>query len=70
MPNTLGVQKGMEVKGGRATGTINTTTTENNRATIVAEAEVAGLAGTVEDKQVSLSKPVQSHAATVHGRRR
>jgi len=59
IPNTIGVQEGMEIKGGRATGTINTTT-EGGRATIVAETQVAGLAGVVNDKQVSLSKPVQA----------
>jgi hypothetical protein len=59
MPNTIGVQKGMEIKGGRATGTINTTT-EGGRVALVAETQIAGLAGTVNDKQVSLSKPVQA----------
>ncbi len=59
MPNTIGVQEGLEIQGGRATGTINTTT-EGGRATIVAETQVAGLTGKVNDKQVSLSKPVQA----------
>ncbi len=59
MPNTIGVRKGMEIKGGRATGTINTTT-EGGRVALVAETQIAGLAGVVDDKQVSLSKPVQA----------
>ncbi|MEN6577561.1 MAG: DUF748 domain-containing protein [Phycisphaerales bacterium] len=59
MPNTIGVQKGMEIQGGRATGTISTTT-EGGRATLVAETQVAGLAGKMNDKQVSLSKPLQA----------
>lgn len=59
MPNTLGVRPGMQITGGRATGNINTTT-EGGRATIAAKAEVAGLAGVVNDEKVSLSGPVQT----------
>ena len=59
MPNTLGVRPGMQITGGRATGSINTTT-QNGRATITAQAQVAGLAGVVNDQKVSLSAPVQT----------
>ncbi len=59
MPNTIGVRKGMEITGGRATGTIGTTT-EGGRATLVAEAQVADLAGTVNNEKVALSEPVQA----------
>jgi hypothetical protein len=59
MPNTLGVQQGMEITGGRATGTIGTTT-EGGRATLVAEAQVADLAGTVNNEKVALSEPVRA----------
>jgi hypothetical protein len=59
MPNTVGVQKGMEIQGGRATGTINTSTADG-RATIVAETQIAGLAGKMNDKQVNLSRPLQA----------
>ncbi|HNS21494.1 MAG TPA: DUF748 domain-containing protein [Sedimentisphaerales bacterium] len=59
MPKTIGVQEGMVIQGGRATGTIDTTTA-NGRATLVAETQIAGLAGKVNDKQVSLSKPLQA----------
>ena len=59
MPNTVGVRKGMEITGGRATGTINTIT-EGGRATLVAETQIAGLAGTVNNEQVSLSEPVNA----------
>ena len=59
MPNTVGVREGMEITGGRATGTINTIT-EGGRATLVAETQIAGLAGTVNNEQVSLSEPVQA----------
>lgn len=57
IPNTVGVREGMEITGGRATGTINTTT-QAGRATVVAEAKVAALAGTVNDQKLSLSEPV------------
>ncbi|MCU0916553.1 MAG: hypothetical protein MUC88_18615, partial [Planctomycetes bacterium] len=59
MPNTLGVRPGMEITGGRATGTINTVT-EAGRAALVAKAEIAGLAGVVDNEKVRLSAPVQT----------
>lgn len=59
MPKTLGVQEGMKITGGRATGTIGTTT-EKGRATLVAEAQIAELAGVVNQEKVALSKPVQA----------
>lgn len=58
MPKTIGVQEGMKITGGRATGTIGTTT-EKGRATLVAEAQVADLAGVLNQEKVALSKPVQ-----------
>jgi len=59
MPNTIGVRPGMVATGGRATGNINTTT-EGGRATITAKAQVAGLAGVVDNQNISLSGPVQA----------
>lgn len=59
MPNTVGIQQGMEITGGRATGTIGTTT-EGGRATLVAEAQVTDLAGTVNNETVALSAPVEA----------
>jgi hypothetical protein len=61
MPNTLGVQPGMKITGGRATGKINTVT-EAGRPTIVANAQVAGLAGVVNNKQLNISQPMQATA--------
>lgn len=57
LPNTVGIREGTEITGGRATGTISTTS-RNGRATLVAEAQVAGLAAVVNNEKVSLSKPV------------
>ncbi|HON91021.1 MAG TPA: AsmA-like C-terminal region-containing protein [Sedimentisphaerales bacterium] len=59
MPKTIGMQEGMKITGGRATGTIGTTT-EKGRATLVAEAQVADLAGVLNQEKVALSKPVQA----------
>ncbi len=59
MPHTLGVQPGTQVTNGRATGTINTVT-QNGRAVLTAQAQVAGLAGVVNDRKVSLSAPIQT----------
>jgi hypothetical protein len=59
MPKTIGVRPGMAVTGGRATGSIDTTTA-GGRATITAKAQVAGLAGVVDNQKVSLSGPMQT----------
>lgn len=61
MPNTLGVRQGMQITGGRATGNINTVT-EAGRPTIVAKAQVVGLAGVVNDKKLNISQPMQATA--------
>ncbi len=61
MPNTLGVQKGMQITGGRATGSINTVT-EAGRPTLVAKAQVVGLAGVVNDKKLNVTQPMQATA--------
>lgn len=66
MPNTLGVRKGMQITGGRATGNINTVT-EAGRPTIVAKAQVVGLAGVVNDKKLSLSQPMEATARLSSG---
>ena len=57
MPNTIGVRKGMEITGGRATGSIDTIT-EAGRPTIVAKAQVAGLTGVVDNKKLNLTQPM------------
>ncbi len=57
LPHTLGVPQGTQITGGRATGNIDTTT-ENGRATLVAKAEILGLAGVTNNQRVSLSGPV------------
>lgn len=57
MPNTVGLKPGMQITSGRATGTINTTTA-SGRASIVAETEIAGLAGQIDGKELKISKPV------------
>jgi len=61
MPNTLGVREGMKITGGRATGNIDTVT-EAGRPTIVANAQVVGLAGVVNDKKLNISQPMQATA--------
>ncbi|MBN1359866.1 MAG: hypothetical protein JW993_04705 [Sedimentisphaerales bacterium] len=57
MPNTFGLKPGMKITAGKATGTINTTTL-GGRASIVADTEIAGLAGQVDGKTLKLSQPV------------
>ena len=57
MANTLSLKDGMQITSGRARGTIDTATREG-RATVSAQAEVTGLAGTVDGKELTLSEPV------------
>jgi hypothetical protein len=59
MPNTLNVRPGTQITSGRATGSVNTTT-EGGRAVLVAQAQVADLAGVTDNRQVRLSGPVQT----------
>ena len=57
MPNTFGLKEGMQISSGRASGSIDTTT-EAGRATVVAQTNLADLAGIVDGKKISLSEPV------------
>ena len=57
MPNTIGVRKGTQITGGRATGSIDTIT-QAGRPVIVAKAQVAGLTGVVNDKKLDLTQPM------------
>lgn len=57
IPNTVGVRKGTQITGGRATGSIDTVT-QAGRPTIVAKAQVTGLTGVVNDKKLDLTRPM------------
>ncbi len=57
MPNTLGLKQGMKITAGKASGSVNTTTT-SGRATIVADTKIVDLAGEVDGKELKLSEPV------------
>ncbi len=60
MSNTFGLKEGTEITSGRASGTIDTST-EAGRATLVAQTEITGLAGSVQGKPLSLSEPVAAN---------
>lgn len=60
MPNTFGLKEGTQITDGKASGRINTST-EAGRATIVAQTEITGLAGTVDGKPLTLSEPVSAN---------
>lgn len=64
MANTLSLKEGMQITSGRATGTIDTTSQEG-RATVNAQAEVTGLAGTIDGKELALSEPVVANLKLV-----
>ena len=66
IPNTIGVREGMQITGGRATGTISTAT-QAGRPTLAAEANVTGLAGVVDGEQLALSEPVLANLRLARG---
>jgi len=57
MPHTFALKEGMQITAGRATGTVSTAT-QGGRATIKVQTQVAGLAGNVDGKELTLSEPV------------
>ncbi len=57
MANTLPLREGTQITNGRASGSIDTTTHEGS-ATVSAQAEITGLAGIVDGKELALSEPV------------
>lgn len=57
MPATLGLKEGVKISSGRLTGDIKTSTKAGKRQ-IRGNASLAGLKGTVEEKQVALTQPV------------
>ncbi|MFB0524377.1 MAG: hypothetical protein ACETVZ_02480 [Phycisphaerae bacterium] len=57
MPRTFGLKEGMKVTSGRLTGNVDTFT-KDGKATIAGQANLVGLAGTVDGKKLALSEPV------------
>ena len=59
MPQALGLKEGMKVTSGRLSGNIETLVQEGQRA-IVGRAELVGLEGTVTERTIALSEPVEA----------
>lgn len=59
MPRTIGLKEGMTITSGQVSGSV-TTTTQDGRATIAAQTNITGLAGTVDGKDLALSEPVKA----------
>jgi hypothetical protein len=57
MPRTIGLKEGMKVTSGRLTGSVNTTA-QAGKATITGQANLTGLAGTIDGKELAISEPV------------
>ncbi len=57
MPATFGVKEGMKITSGSLKGNVKTSTQQGKRS-IAGQAELVGLAGIVDGKNVSLSQPV------------
>jgi len=57
MPRTFGLKEGMKVTSGRLTGRVDTVT-KAEKKTITSQANLVGLAGTVDEKKLALSEPV------------
>lgn len=60
MPGTFKLKEGMQITGGKADGSIDTST-EAGRAAIVAQTKITGLSGTVDGKPLALSEPVTAN---------
>lgn len=59
MPNTLGLKEGTNITSGKVSGDIQTVT-EGGKRQIRANADLAGLRGTVSGKEAALSQPVEA----------
>ncbi len=59
LPKTIGLKEGMTITSGQASGNISTTT-QGGHATITAQTNITGLAGTVDGKDLALSEPVKA----------
>ncbi len=57
MPRTIGLKEGMKVTSGRLTGSVDTTA-QSGKATITGQANLTGLAGTIDGKELAISEPV------------
>jgi len=57
MPRTIGLKEAMLVTSGRLTGSVNTIAQEGF-ATITGQANLTGLAGTIDGKELAISEPV------------
>jgi hypothetical protein len=55
MPHTFGIKEGMKVTSGRLSGQVGA-----RKGRVAAQVKLADLAGTVDDKKVDLSEPVQA----------
>ena len=59
MPQTLGLKEGMKVTSGKLTGNIETFT-EAGKAKIGGRANLAGLAGVMDGKEIAISEPIRA----------
>ena len=61
MPKTLGIKEGMQVTSGQLSGKVQTSTSAGRRR-LLAQATLAGLEGTMEDKKIALSDSIWAEA--------
>lgn len=61
MPKTLGLKEGMQVTSGQLTGRVQTSTSDGRRQ-IQTQATLAGLAGTMEGKEIALSDAIRAES--------
>ncbi len=60
MPTAFKLKQGTQITSGEAEGHIDTST-QNGRATLLAETKITGLSGTVDGKPLSFSEPVAAN---------
>ncbi len=61
MPKTLGLKEGIQVTSGQLTGSVQTSTSDGHRQ-IRTQATLAGLAGTMEGKEIALSDAIRAES--------
>jgi hypothetical protein len=66
MPSLLAAQQGVQITGGQVTADISTTT-QAGRPTLVAKAQITGLAGVVNGNKLDLNQPIQATARISSG---
>jgi len=62
IPKTLGLKEGMKLTSGQLNGSVETSSKAGGQKQIQANATITALEGTVEEKKIALSQPIEAQA--------